>query len=109
MTRHALIACLLATGSLTAACTPSLMTVSKPRAVESAEARAHYDLACAEPKGTIVASEALPPTVAPPPPLFKSTAIPHTRFDVAIAGCGAERKVPVLCSQEEGCFAGAPA
>lgn len=109
MTRHALIACLLAAGSLTTACTPSLMTASKPRAVETAETRAHYDLACDKPKGTVVASQALPPAVAPPPGLYKSTAIPHTKFDVAIAGCGAERKVPVMCSQEEGCFAGAPA
>lgn len=109
MTRHVLIASLLAVGTLSTACTPSLMTASKPRAVETAETRAHYDLACAKPKGTVVASQLLPPAVAPPPGLYTASAIPHTRFDVAISGCGADRKVPVMCSQEEGCFAGAPA
>lgn len=109
MTRNILIASLLASGTFTTACTPSLMTASKPRAVETAETRAQYDLACAKPKGTVVTSQALPPAVAPPPGLYTANAIPHTRFEVAIAGCGADRKVPVMCSQEEGCFAGAPA
>ena len=108
MTRTALIACLLAAGGLTSGCTASLKGATAPRAIETAETRAHYDLACAKPKGQIVSTNVQPPAVTPPP-LFNASAIPHANYEVAISGCGDTRKVPVMCSQEMGCFAGAPA
>ena len=109
MTRTAILACLLATAGLTTACTQSVVNATKPRAIETAQTRAHYDLACQKPKGTVVAATPVPPTVAPPPQLFTPDATDRARFDVAISGCGTTRTVPVMCSQEIGCFAGAPA
>lgn len=107
MTRSTLAACLLAAAGLVSACTPSLMTATRPRAVETAETRARYDLQCPDAKGQVVASQLLPAKQAPPP-LGSPDALPHTQFDIGISGCGTPRKVTVLCSQEDGCFAGAP-
>jgi len=108
MARSVLHHGLFAGVALLSACqTAPVTSAMQPHAVETALTRAHYDLQCPAPRGQVQSLQALPPLLEPGP-MLPGTGIQRAEFTIGITGCSRPATMVVICSQENGCFAGQP-
>jgi hypothetical protein len=108
MTRKILATSLFGAITILSACSTTPLTTSmQPQAMETALTRARFDMQCPAATGQVLSSQNIQPLVEPGP-WMRAGGIERAEFTVGVTGCGKQTTVVVICSQENGCFAGQP-
>ena len=74
----------------------------QPKAVETAEARARFEMNCPAAKGQVLSREDVPPAYVGP----RVRGVERAAFTVGVAGCDKRATYVVVCPDDgSGCFA----
>jgi len=92
---------------VTSGCSTTPLTTSmQPQAVSTALTRARFDMNCPGATGTVLSSEDIQPLIGPGMMMRSGGGIERAAFTIGIRGCDQQKSMVVICSQENGCFAG---
>jgi hypothetical protein len=73
----------------------------QPAAIETALARAKFELSCPDPASEILSRSIVQPGTALP----RFGGFPRAQYTIGVTGCGQKATYVVFCSDETNCFA----